>query len=111
MKDDSLYVEQMLDAVHKICTFTSGVDFITFEKNQEKSSAVILQLAVIGELSKRLSEEFKSRVSLPWSEIAGFRNRAIHEYLALDLDDVWKTVENDIPELQIALEGFGGSTP
>lgn len=104
MKDDSLYVEQMLDATRKIREFTSGVDFTTFEKNQEKSSAVILQLAVIGELSKRLSEEFKSRVPLPWSEIAGFRNRAIHEYLSLDLDEVWGTVQNDIPVLETALE-------
>lgn len=104
MKDDSLYVEQMLDATRKIREFTSSVDLATFEKNQEKSSAVILQLAIIGELSKRLSEEFKSRVSLPWNEIAGFRNRAIHEYLSLDLDDVWKTVQNDIPVLEKALE-------
>lgn len=104
MKDDSLYVEQMLDAVRKIREFTSGVDFATFEKNQEKSSAVILQLAVIGELSKRLSDEFKNSVSLPWQEIAGFRNRAIHEYLSLDLDEVWKTVQNDIPTLETALE-------
>ena len=58
MKDDSLYVEQMLDATHKIREFTSGVDFATFEKNQEKSSAVILQLAVIGELSKRLYYQY-----------------------------------------------------
>lgn len=104
MKDDSLYVEQMLDATRKIRDFTKGVDFVAFEKNQEKSSAVILQLAVIGELSKRLSEEFKSRVSLPWNEIAGFRNRAIHEYLSLDIDEVWKTVENDIPVLEATLE-------
>ncbi len=104
MKDDSLYVEQILDAARKIREFTSGVDFVAFEKNQEKSSAVILQLAVIGELSKRLSEEFKSSVSLPWNEIAGFRNRAIHEYLSLDLDDVWNTVQNDIPVLETALE-------
>lgn len=104
MKDDSLYVEQMLDATRKIGEFTTGVDFATFEKNQEKSSAVILQLAVIGELSKRLSDEFKNGVSLPWQEIAGFRNRAIHEYLSLDLDEVWKTVENDIPVLEKALE-------
>lgn len=103
MKDDSLYVEQMLDAVHKIHEFTRGVDFAFFEKNVEKSSAVILQLVIIGELSKRLSEEFKNRVPLPWNEIAGFRNRAIHEYLSLDLDDVWKTVGNDIPTLEIAL--------
>ncbi len=104
MKGDLLYIEQILDAAHKIRAFTEGVNSEAFEKNTEKSSAVILQLAIIGELSKRLSEEFKARVSLPWKEIAGFRNRAMHEYLSLDLDEVWKTVENDIPELETALK-------
>ncbi len=45
-----------------------------------------MQLAVIGELSKRLSDEFKKRVSLPWKQIAGFRDRAVHDYYQLDLD-------------------------
>ena len=45
-----------------------------------------MQLAVIGELSKRLSGEFKKRVSLPWKQIAGFRDRAVHDYYQLDLD-------------------------
>ena len=104
MKDDTLYVEQMLDAAEKIATFPRNVPFAAFEQNQEKQSAVILQLAIIGELSKRLSEKFKGRAALPWREIAGFRDRAVHDYLSLDVDAVWKTVEEDIPALIAALK-------
>lgn len=104
MKSDALYVEQILDAIEKIRSFSSGVDFAAFEENQEKQSAVILQLAIIGELSKHLSNEFKQRITLPWKEIAGFRDRAVHDYLSLDVDEVWKTVEQDIPVLAQALQ-------
>jgi uncharacterized protein with HEPN domain len=67
-------------------------------------SAVIMQLAVIGELSKRLSEEFRTRVSLPWKQIAGFRDRAVHDYFQLDLEFVWLTIRDDLPLLKSALE-------
>jgi uncharacterized protein with HEPN domain len=67
-------------------------------------SAVIMQLAVIGELSKRLSEEFRTRVSLPWKQIAGFRDRAVHDYFQLDLEFVCLTIQDDLPLLKSALE-------
>jgi len=104
MKDDRLYVEQMLDAASKIVEFTADVRPAAFAANREKQSAVILQLAIIGENAKRLSDGFKNRVPLPWKQIAGFRDRAIHDYLSLDLDEVWKTVESDIPALVAALK-------
>ena len=63
-----------------------------------------MQLAVIGELSKRLSDEFKKRVSLPWKQVAGFRDRAVHDYYQLDLEYVWLTIQDNLPLLKDALE-------
>lgn len=103
MKDDKVYVVQTLDALAKIEAFTDGVTFDAFNENQEKQSAVILQLAIIGEISKRFSDDFKNRVDLPWREIAGFRDMAIHDYLSLDLERVWNTVKDDIPRLKNTL--------
>jgi|SRR3989344_2706396 len=100
MKDDALYVDQIVDAIAKIETFTHGVSRDEFFQNQEKQSAVIMQLAIIGELSKRLSEKFRQRVALPWREIAGFRDRAIHDYFSLDISGVWQTIQDDIPLLR-----------
>lgn len=105
MKDDTLYIEQILDSITKIETFVKNVGFEDFQQDQEKQSAVILQLAIIGELSKRLSDTFKITVNLPWKEIAGFRDRAIHDYFSLDTKLVWKTIEDDLPVLKESLAG------
>lgn len=63
-----------------------------------------MQLAVIGELSKRFSTVFKQRIPLPWKQIAGFRDRAVHDYYQLDLEFVWLTIQDDLPVLKNALE-------
>ena len=60
---------------------------------------MILQLIVIGELAKKLSEESKNKIDLPWRLISGFRDLAVHEYFELDLNQVWDTVRQNIPEL------------
>jgi len=55
---------------------------------------------VIGEAVKRLSEEFRAQhPEIPWARIAGMRDKLIHQYDAVDLDEVWKTVTKDIAPL------------
>ena len=63
-----------------------------------------MKLAVIGALSKRFSTVFKQRIPLPWKQIAGFRDRAVHDYYQLDLEFVWLTIQDDLPVLKNALE-------
>ena len=103
-KSDNVYRQQIVDAVAKIERFVAGLDRETFSASEVVQSAVIMQLAVIGELSKRLSNEFKERVSLPWKQIAGFRDRAVHDYYQLDMEYVWLTIQDDLPLLKNALE-------
>ncbi len=105
MKDDRVYIAQILDAISKIETFTQGVDAPAFSVDQKTQSAVILQLLLIGELVKRISVETKKAIDLPWRDIAGFRDRAIHDYFSIDLDIIWNTVEHDIPEVKKKLQG------
>ncbi|MEK7515907.1 MAG: DUF86 domain-containing protein [Patescibacteria group bacterium] len=103
MKDDTLYVEQILDAIRKIRAYTDNVSLEGFLKNGEKQSAIILQLIIIGELAKKLSADLKSQTNTPWKQIAGLRDRAVHDYYSLALKDVWNTIQNDIPALENAL--------
>lgn len=100
MPRDALYLEQMLSAIAKIESFTVGITADAFETDQKTQSAVILQLLLIGELAKKVSEETRAAIALPWKEIAGFRDRAVHDYFDIDLDIVWNTVQTDIPELK-----------
>jgi uncharacterized protein with HEPN domain len=62
---------------------------------------------VIGEAVKRLSEDFRARHSeIPWIRIARMRDKLIHQYDAVDLDEIWKTVTKDVAPLISFLEEF-----
>jgi len=104
MKKDSVYIEQILEASGKIKKFTEGYSREAFFKDQKTQSAVIMQLALIGELAKKISETAKSTIDLPWKDIAGFRDRAIHDYYQVDLNVVWDTITMDLPELESHLK-------
>ena len=63
--------------------------------------AVIRNIEIIGEATKKISKQLtESHQEIPWSEMAGMRDKLIHDYLDVDLDVVWKTVEIDLPLLK-----------
>ncbi len=103
MKNDTLYLERIADSIRKIESFTKGFAADDFGNDEKTQSAVMLQLMLIGEMTKRVSAETKTSIDLPWKEITGFRDRAIHDYYDIDLDIVWQTVVSDIPTLKKAL--------
>lgn len=106
MKNDSVFINQILASIQKIHSFTEGFDKNAFLANQKTQSAVMMQLLLIGELSKKISEETKNRIDLPWKDIAGFRDRGIHDYFEMDLDIVWETIQSDIPVLENAMQKY-----
>jgi len=76
-----------------------------FLRDIKTQSAILHQLLVIGEAVKRLSEDFRTQhPEIPWLRIAGMRDKLIHAYDAVDLDEVWKTVTKDIAPLISFLE-------
>jgi uncharacterized protein with HEPN domain len=63
-------------------------------------SACCYQIALIGEAVKRLSPEMRARhPDVPWRDIAGMRDRLIHGYDSIDVDELWKTATEDVPVL------------
>lgn len=103
MKDDKVYLKQICDAVEKIESFVDMVTYEEFMRDQKTQSAVIMQLTLIGELAKKISSDTKNKIALPWRDIAGFRDRAIHDYFSVDLDIVWNTIKEDIPIVKKSL--------
>ena len=93
----------MLDAVLKIEEFTAGMTKEKFLADAKTQSATILQLVLVGELAKKVTQETKEKVSLPWKDITGFRDRAIHDYYQIDLDIVCGTIMTDLPVLKAEL--------
>lgn len=105
MKNDRLYLDQILDSIRKIELYVKEFDKNKFLADSKTQSAVILQITLIGEISKKISEESKLQIDLPWKKIAGFRDRAIHNYFDINLDVVWNTIISDIPILKSKLQG------
>lgn len=105
MKDDSASLLDMSAACQSITQFLDSIRKPEFETNFLVQSAVIRQLEVLGEAAKRVSLEFrKTHSSIPWKNIAGMRDRLIHDYDDVDLDLVWDVATQEVPRLDIALK-------
>jgi uncharacterized protein with HEPN domain len=105
MSRDLATILDVSRAARLILEFTANMNLEAFVGDVKTQSAVLHQLLVIGEAVKRLSGEFRTRHPVaPWDEIAGMRDKLIHAYDAVDLDEVWNTADRDIPALLRAIE-------
>jgi uncharacterized protein with HEPN domain len=101
VKDDLAYVEHILDCIRKIKEFSEGLSFKEFSGNELVQDAIIRNIEIIGEASKKISSDTKQiYFEISWKEIAGMRDKLIHDYLGVDVEVVWRTIKEDIPILE-----------
>jgi uncharacterized protein with HEPN domain len=90
----------ILIAARDLLEFKGGATPDEFLQNKILQSAMIHQLVVIGEASRRLSEEFRARhPQISWPQMIALRNFLVHKYDQVDLAVVWNICERHIPEL------------
>ena len=106
-RDEAAYLLDILDAAQDIKEFTSGFTFHQFEKSRLHQNAVLKSIEIIGEATTHVTEQTRlAHPEIPWKEIIGMRNHLVHGYFQVDLKQVWKTVQQDIPSLIHTLEPF-----
>jgi uncharacterized protein with HEPN domain len=99
------YLDDILDAAGKIETFTRGMSYEEFSGDDKTVYAVTRALEVIGEATKCIPRQVRERYpSLPWSEMAGMRDKLIHAYFGINRAIIWRTVRDDIPPLRPAVQ-------
>lgn len=104
MSTVQVYLEDILEAINRIANYTrDGRE--AFDADTRTQDAVARNFEIIGEVVKRLPEELLAKQpDIPWRAIAGFRDVLIHDYARIDLDEVWLTIERDLPPLKQAIQ-------
>ena len=99
-RNNKIYIEDILDSIAKIDSYTKGMSFKSFAHNKMVVDAVIRNFEIIGEAAKNLPQKTKSIYKgIPWKEMAGMRDKVIYEYFGVDLKIVWKTIKKSLPAL------------
>jgi len=104
---DRSYLLDILEAGDLASGFLKGIDRTAFDQSPLLQSAVIRQLEVIGEATKRLSEEFRAKhPDVPWRNLAGMRDILIHAYNHVDIDQVWLAAKDSLPGIVDAIRAL-----
>lgn len=95
----------MIDAANEALSFTDNISEKDFSQNRMLILSVIKEIEIIGEAASKISEEIKLKSpEVPWKDIIGMRNRLIHGYFEVNIELVWNTVKNNLPQLLSLLQ-------
>lgn len=103
MKDDLFFIFHIRDAINQILIYRDeGKD--NFFRDVKTQDALLRKLEIIGEATKRISNELKGKYpDIPWKRMAGLRDKVIHDYFGLDMMIIWDLAEHELEELKIKI--------
>jgi uncharacterized protein with HEPN domain len=97
---DRHYLADILEAMQRIIAYTENLSYKQFLDDRLVQDAVLRNFQVIGEATKKVSTATRSTYpELPWREMAGMRNRIVHEYFGINQRVVWDVAVRDLPRL------------
>jgi len=110
-KDDAIRLRHMLDAAHEAIEFAQGQTRIDLNGDRKLVLALVKDIEIIGEAAYQVSPTTRDQFrSIPWDDIIGMRHRLVHAYFDINLDILWRTVQDDLPPLIERLREILGET-
>jgi len=95
------YLRHILDECQFLVSVTSGVTKGQLLEDEVMKRAVVRSLEIIGEASKQIPADIKLKWhTIAWKDMAGMRDRLIHDYMGINYSIVWDVVRNKIPDLE-----------
>lgn len=97
---DEVYLAHMRDFAMTAGEISKGKNRAQLDTDRILRYALLHVVTILGEAASKVSSEFRiAHKEIPWGSIIGTRNRLVHGYDVVDLDMLWETVENDIPQI------------
>ena len=100
MSRDDTYLIDILESAKIAIDYVAGKSWDVFYEDMQCQDAVLRRIEIIGEAARHISPQFQKRYpQIPWRDLAVLRNLVIHQYDAVDINQVWDTVQNKLPLL------------
>ena len=104
-RDDAIRLKHMLDAANEAVEFARDYTRTDLDNNRMLVLSLVKDIEIIGEAAYKITEDTQADLSqIPWEDIIGMRHRLVHAYFDINLDILWRTVQDDLPMLIAILE-------
>ena len=101
------FLNDILYSLQKAQSFIIGMTFEEFSTDEKTHFAVVRALEIVGEATKRLPPDLKNQYpDVPWREMAGMRDKLVHDYFGVNLQVVWETARDEAPALESAMRSL-----
>jgi len=96
-----LFVEDILESIELIESYVQNMELSDFTKDRKTIDAVVRNFEIIGEASKFIPDDIKTRYpEIDWKGIIGLRNRIAHEYFGISVSIIWDIIKKELPRLK-----------
>lgn len=106
-KEPKEYIRHIHDECSYLISVSKNLLFEDFMEDETLKRAVVRSLEIIGEATKKIPTEFKTEWNtIPWKNMAGMRDRLIHDYIGVNYAIVWDVIKNKIPDMHLQISTF-----